>query len=177
MPPSDPETSRWFSEEVLPHERELRSYLRAHFPRNLDLDDIVQETYARLLRAREQRVEMRHPRAYLFTTAKNAVFDLFRRRKVVSIDGLAELEQLPVVEDKPGVPEMVSHNQELQLLMEAIQSLPERCRLVVTLRKIHGLSHREIAERLGISENTVNAQVAIGVSRLQDWCRAHGVIP
>lgn len=175
MPPADPETARWFAEEVRPHEAELRGYLQAHFPRHLDLDDIVQETYARLLRAREQQTEMRSPKSYLFATARNAVFDLFRRRKVVSIDGIAEFDRLPVIEDKPSAAEAVSHDQELQLLTEAIQSLPDRCRLVLTLRKIHGLSHREIATQLGIAENTVNAQVAIGVLRLRDWFRAHGV--
>ena len=62
-----------------------------------------------------------------------------------------------------------------QIYAEAIQALPQRCRQVLTLRKIHGLSHREIATRLGISEHTVNAQVAIGVLRLRDHLRAHGI--
>ena len=51
MPPSDPETTRWFAEEVQPHESELRAYLRAKFSAHLDIDDLVQETYARLIQA------------------------------------------------------------------------------------------------------------------------------
>jgi RNA polymerase sigma factor (sigma-70 family) len=174
VPPSDPETARWFAEEVQPHESELRAYLRARFSAHLDIDDLVQETYARLLQAREQ-APLRSAKAYLFTTARNAAFDLFRRRKIVAIDGIAELELLPVLEDRPGVAEAVCHDQELQLLAEAIQALPERCRRVLTLRKLHGCSHREIAHQLGIAENTVNAQVAIGVLRIRDYLRAHGV--
>ena len=46
---------------------------------------------------------------------------------------------------------------------------------MLTLRKLHGLSHREIAQQLGIAENTVNAQIAIGVLRLRDYLRARGV--
>jgi len=172
MPPPDPDTARWFADEVQPHESELRAYLRAKFSAHIDIDDLVQETYARLLQAREH---VRSTKAYLFTTARNAAFDIFRRRKIVPIDGIAEIELLPVFEDRPGVAETVCHDQELQLLAEAIQALPERCRRIVTLRKLHGLSHREIAEKLGISENTVNAQVAIGVLRLRDYLRAHGV--
>jgi RNA polymerase sigma-70 factor (ECF subfamily) len=177
MPPADPETARWFAEHVRPHESALRAYLRAHFPEHLDLDDLVQETYARLLQAREQQAPLRSPKAYLFATARNAALDFFRRRKIVAIDGIADLDLLPVLEDRPGIAEAVSHDQELQLLAAAIQALPERCRRVLTLRKLHGLSHREIAQQLGIAENTVNAQVAIGVLRLRDWLRARGVGP
>jgi RNA polymerase sigma-70 factor (ECF subfamily) len=173
-PPADPETARWFEEEVRPHESELRAYLRATFSGHVDIDDLVQETYARLLQAREQ-APVRSTRAYLFTTARNAAFDIFRRRKIVAIDGIAEIDLLPVFEDRPGVAEAVAHDQELQMLAEAIQALPERCRRVLTLRKIHGLSHREIARQLGIAENTVNAQIAIGVLRLRDYLRARGV--
>lgn len=174
MPPSDLETTRWFAEEVQPHESELRGYLRAKFSAHLDVDDLVQETYARLLQAREQ-APLRSAKAYLFTTARNAAYDYFRRRKIVAIDGIAEIELLPVFEDRPGVAEAVCHDQELQLLAEAIQALPDRCRRVLTLRKLHGLSHRDIAQQMGITENTVNAQVAIGVLRLRDYLRDRGV--
>lgn len=174
MLPSNLETTRWFVEEVQPHESELRAYLRAKFSAHLDIEDLMQETYARLLRAHE-RTPLRSAKAYLFATARNAAFDFFRRRKIVSIDGVAEIELLPVFEERPGVAEAVCHDQELQLLAEAIQALPERCRRVLTLRKLHGLSHREIAAQLGIAENTVNAQIAIGVLRLRDYLRARGM--
>jgi RNA polymerase sigma factor (sigma-70 family) len=174
MPPQDAEQARWFAEEVQPHEASLRAYLRNKFPAHPDLDDLVQETYARLLEARE-RHPLHAPRSFLFATARNAAFDFFRRRKVAPIDGLAEIDLLPVFEDRPGVAETVCHDQELQLLAAAIQALPDRCREVVTLRKIYGLSHRDIADQLGISVHTVNAQIAIGVLRLRNYLRAHGV--
>jgi RNA polymerase sigma-70 factor (ECF subfamily) len=174
MVPPDPETSRWFTTEVRPHEPELRAYQRGKFSAHPDIDDLVQETYARLLQAREH-APLCSAKAYLFSTARNAAFDYFRRRKIAAIEGMAEIELLPVFEDRPGVADTACLNQELQLLAEAIQALPERCRRVLTLRKLHGHSHREIAEKLGIAENTVNAQIAIGVLRLRDWLRSRGV--
>ena len=50
-------------------------------------------------------------------------------------------------------------------MTKAIQSLPDRCRQVFTLRKVYGLSQKEVARELGISEKTVSAQIAIGMRK------------
>ena len=76
---------------------------------------------------------------------------------------------------RPDAAEALSHEQELQLLDEAMRALPPRCREILTLRRLHGLSHRAIAERLGIAEGTVNAQLAIGLLRCRQYLCAHGV--
>ena len=174
MPPVDAEASRWFADEIQPHEADLRAYLRAKFSAHPDIEDLIQETYARLLQAREQS-PVRIGKAYMFAAARNAAIDFFRRRKIAIIDSIAEMDLLPVFDHRPDVAESACRNQELTMLAEAIQSLPDRCRQVLTLRKLHGLSHHEIAIALGISENTVNAQVAVGVVRLREYLQRHGV--
>jgi RNA polymerase sigma-70 factor (ECF subfamily) len=175
VPPLDAEQTRWFVEEVQPHEAALRAYLRLRFPTLRDIDDLVQETYTRLIRARNTG-QVNHPKAYLFAAARNAALDLFRREKIVSIDSLADIEQLSVLENRPDAAETACHDQELDILSEAIQALPARCREILTMRKLRGLSHRNIAQALGISEHTVNAQLAIGVLRCRQYLRARGVL-
>ena len=175
MPPLNPEQARWFAEEVQPHEPELRAFLHRHFPTVQDIDDLVQEAYLRLIRARSTGA-IAEPRAYLFQTARNAAYDLFRRKRVVLLDDLAERHRPSVVEDSPDAAEIFSHAQEIELLVESIHALPPRCREVLTLRKLHGLSYREIAARLGISEHTVNAQLAIGIVRCRQFLEARGMI-
>lgn len=167
--------SRWFAEEVLPHEPALRAYLRSHFPSLSDIDDLVQETYLHLWRARMSG-KISEARPYLFAIARNAACDVFRRRKNISLTGLAEIERLGVVEDKPAAGEALAREQEIEILQEAIGALPARCRRVFTLCKLYGLSHREIASQLGISEHTVNAQITIGVLRCRNHLRACGVL-
>ena len=54
-------------------------------------------------------------------------------------------------------------------MTEAIQSLPDRCRQIFTLRKVYGMSQQQIAQRLGISEHTVSAQLTIGVRKCTDY--------
>ena len=175
MPQSDAEQSRWFSEEVHPHEPALRAYLHGCFPTLQDIDDLVQEAYARLIRAHNAG-QVGHPRAYLFATARNAALDLFRRGKIVSIEALADIERLSVLDGGPDAAEQASHDQEIEILHEAIRLLPDRCRQILTRRRLRGQSHREIAEALGISEHTVNAQLAIGVLRCRQYLRARGVL-
>lgn len=172
---SKTEQARWFSEQVQPHEPALRAYLRSRFPTLQNIDDLVQEAYLRLIHA-QNRGSVQHPKAYLFTTARNAALDLFRRDRVISIEGIAEIEALPVLEEGPDGVEQACHAQELEILSDAIRALPERCRQVFTMRKLQELSHREIAQALGISEHTVNAQLAIGILRCREYLRARGML-
>ena len=171
---TEAEHSRWFKEEIAPHEAELRAFLRGRFPSLHDIDDLVQETYARIVRARAVG-KARLTRAYLFVTARNAALDLLRRGRIVSIEGIAEIDRLAVVEDRPDAAEAASHEQELEILAEAIATLPERCREIFILRRYHDLSHAEIAARLGLAENTVNAQLVTGMLRCREYLRARGV--
>lgn len=152
----------------------LRAWLRSRFPSLTDPDDLVQETFARVLQARAA-APIATAKAFLFTTARNLAIDRLRRDQIVGIDSLAEIEELSVFDDVPGVSETVGRRQELELLTQAIQSLPERCRQVLTLRKIYGLSQREIAAQLGISEHTVEAQVGNGMRRCAEFLARHGL--
>ena len=65
--------------------------------------------------------------------------------------------------DAVDVVETVSKQQELELLTKAIQSLPERCRQILTLRTAYGLSQKQIADQLGVSLSTIEKQMAQGI--------------
>ena len=175
MPPQNPELARWFAEEIQPHESALRAFLRARFPTLVDIDDMVQESYARLLQVREKE-KIGNPKSYLFATARNAALDFFRQRRPVSLETLVRDDDQTVLEDRSSAADTLNHAQELEILMNAIATLPERCRQVMTLQKIHGLSNREIAERLGISIHTVNAHMVIGLMRCREYLKVRGVL-
>jgi RNA polymerase sigma factor (sigma-70 family) len=84
---------------------------------------------------------------------------------------------LSVADERVSAPEALAHAEDFQVLIRAIQSLPDRCRQVVTLRKIYGLSQKEVAERLGISEHTVEAQGGIGLRKCIEYFRRQGYTP
>jgi len=172
-----PETNhaRWFAEEVQPHESSLRAYLRGMFPTLPDVDDLVQESYARLIRAKEAG-RISYVKAFLFTTARNAALDIFRRNKVVTMEPVADMASLSVIEDAPNAAEATTKQEELEMLATAVRGLPDRCRRVLTLRLLYGLSHKEIAADLGISEHTVKAQLAKGMRRCSEYFESRGLL-
>jgi RNA polymerase sigma-70 factor (ECF subfamily) len=170
-PQSD--STQWFTAELAPHESALRAYLRG-LVNPSEIDDLVQETYARLLRARE-RGPIEHPRGLLFATARNAARDLFRRRTTAHTIPITEFVAARVFDPAPNAAETASRQQETDLLATAIAELPPRCREILVLRKFENLSHREIAEKLGISVHTVEVQLTKALHRCEEFFARHGL--
>ena len=159
---------RWFAEEVQPHGPSLKAYLRGSFPSLRDVDDLVQESYLRLWRARTTQ-QIRSARAFVFQVARRLAIDLLRRRESSRIEPVCDLAALSVMEERPDVADAVCQSEELRLLAQAIHILPGRCREVMILRKIEGLSQKEIAARLGITEGTVQVHIGRGLRHLEDF--------
>lgn len=166
--------SRWFAEEVQSHDSSLRAYLRGTFPTVRDVDDVVQESYLRIWRARTGQ-PIRCGRGFLFRVARNVALNLLNRRRHSPIVAVKDLRCLDVVEDGPNAATTACAREELLLLARAIDSLPARCREIVILRRLKNVPQKEIAARLGIAEDTVEVQVARGVKRCGAYLRRHGV--
>ena len=166
------ELSRWFAAEVQPHEAALRAWLRVRFPSVGDGDDVVQESYLRLVKAHETG-PIRAAKSFLFMTARNLALNYLRHQRYERAEALRETESTSVLDESASIPETVARAQETESLKKAIQSLPERCREVFTLRRIHGLSQKEVAAQLGISEKTVEAQSVIALRKCVEYFRLH----
>ncbi|MGH7956741.1 MAG: RNA polymerase sigma factor [Opitutaceae bacterium] len=160
--------SQWFHDEVHPHDAQLKSYLRGSFPSVREVDDLVQESYLRVWKARAAQ-PIGSARSFLFQVARRLAIDVLRRRKTSRIDAVCDLAALPVIEDRPSAADAACRSEELWLLAQAIHALPARCREVMILRKIEGLSQKQIAVRLGITEGTVQIHVGRGLRHLEDF--------
>jgi RNA polymerase sigma factor (sigma-70 family) len=155
----------WFATEVLPHERLLQRYLLRVWRNPSEVADLVQEVYVRVYeRARDQRPKL--PKAFLFATARNLMTDHLRRSRVVSIDTELEVEGIEVLVDELSPERHLSARQDLGRLALAFDSLSDKCRDVVWLRRVEGLSQRETADRMGLKEEAIESQLSRGIRAL-----------
>ena len=174
--PPDAEQIRWFAEEVQPHEASLRAYLRRQFPALFDVDDVVQESFIQIeLAQRSDKIVS--VRGFLFTVARNIAVSLHRKRKFIARTAVNELPSSCVLDENADVVAAVCRRDEFDLIAEAIGTLPARCREIVALRLICGTENRVIAQKLGLSEQTVRVQVARGLKKCVKFLSKRGVVP
>lgn len=148
---------------------------RRFLSRGDDVDEIAQETFLRSFAA-EANGAIASPEAFLFTTARNLALNEKQRkahRLTMSLEDFSSPDVLGS-DQQPLEDEKLYGRQMLTVFAEAVAALPEQCRSVFLLRKVHGLSQREVAQRLGISESTVEKQVAGGLRRTSEFLRRRG---
>lgn len=155
----------WFEAEVLRHEASLTRYLRRAWTNHDDVADLRQEVYIRVYESAARQLPD-SPRAFLLATARNLIFDRVRRERIVSIDLTQDFDSPSVLVDEVSPEQRVNARQELRRLSDAIDQLPANCRAVIWLRRVDGLSQREVAQRLGMQEGTVASHLARGLKVL-----------
>lgn len=159
------ERALWLATQVMPHEPAVRSWLRRGRQAEVDIDDVIQETYAKLVTVAEVS-EIRNVRAYFFRAAHSVVMSRMRRKSVVSIRSLAEVESLQLAVEELTPEDTVMARNELQVLAELISRLPEKTRRIFLLSRVSGLSQKEVSRRTGIAESTVEKHIARGLGLL-----------
>lgn len=137
-------------------------FLHQNWRNKADLEDFRQEIYVELLEAAETRIPER-TKPFVFATARNMLIDRVRREQIVPIDAVADMDAYGLATDEPGPDRSVIARDVLRKLHLALDRLPPRAREAVVLRRIEGLSRREIAERMGIAERTVADHIAHGM--------------
>lgn len=162
----------WFIREILPLEAALMQYLQHNWRNVADITDLRQDVYLRVCEAAAQEPP-RHPRQFLFTTARNLLIDRVRHAQIIPIEAVSDLEALEVAKDEPSPERSAIARDELRRLQAALDRLPERCREVVMMGRVEGLSGREIAARLGVAECTVSEHLAKGMRALANILFGH----
>ena len=156
----------------LEHSNFLKAFLRRFVSRHQDIEDIAQEAYIRAFKV-EQNDSIDHPKTLLFTIAKNIALNELRSKSRRVTDYIEESQSAQEGE-APSTEEEVLGLERLDIYCEAVDKLPEQCRRVYLLRKVHGMSHKAIAQRLNITVRTVERHLAKGVLRCREQMREEG---
>lgn len=153
--------------EVLPLEAALTQFLRNSWRNSSDISDLRQDIYAQICEvAKKQPPNPVKP--YLFAIARNLIINRVRHERVIPIEAVASPDALGVPLDQPGPERNVMARDEFLHVRAAIDRLPPRCREVVIMARLEGLSGREIARRMGVSESAVSHHVEKGMRLLAD---------
>lgn len=130
--------------------------------------DLAQETYARVLGFSMAKVgEVQAPRALLYSTARHLIADQVRRDRVRLHSGLDDCDQMAGPTDRQPE-QLATRRQQLERLLDTVAELPPRCREAFVLHKLKGLTHAQVAKRMGITINAVEKHLirALVVCRL-----------
>ncbi|MEC9260428.1 MAG: RNA polymerase sigma factor, partial [Pseudomonadota bacterium] len=139
----------------------LKKFLRRYVTSDHDIEDIIQEVYIKAHHAESEK-EIEHPKAYLFSIAKNLALDELKKSSRVMTKYIEECIASIPVEETDSMESEAEANESLSRYCEAIDLLPDKCKQIYIMRKVHGLKHKDIADKLGISISSVEKHLKLG---------------
>lgn len=149
----------------------LMRYASRYFRRPQEVEDVVQETFVRVIEAQQTRGTQVSD-AYFFRTTRNLALNRLDRCDHRLTDTVGDLLDQTVIQESPSLEEQFESRERFELFCRAVRELPVKCRRVFVLRRVYGLSHREIAERMGISVKTVEVHLTKAIVRCTDYMDA-----
>ncbi|MFA5629925.1 MAG: RNA polymerase sigma factor [Porticoccaceae bacterium] len=153
-------------------EARLKAYLGRILKRPEDVEDITQESFARVLEA-GSKGKIEYPKAYLYRTARNLALNAVTKKSYQLEDFIEDLQDSTVIEDEVTLEDQVIAQRRFELFCRATAELPDQCRRVLILCRVYGLSMREVSERLGISISTAEKHLAKGLLRCAAYMENH----
>ncbi len=132
----------------------LTRFVNRFFSNKEDVEDVVQETYLRAYVA-GQKAEIVKPKSFLFTTAKNIALTKLNKKSKQVTDFLEDYSQRHDLNIDPSPPEIVDAQQQLVIYCAAVKTLNGKFREAFLLKKVHGMTHKEIATQMSLSLSSV----------------------
>ena len=153
----------------------LRATISRYLRRPEDVEDVVQETFVKSFEAK-RKSRILNPKAYLFATARNLSLKHQALHANKLTDYIEDIDLLGVIDREIPLDSVVEAHEQFSIFCEAVRNLPLQCRRVFILKKVYGLSHQEIAQRLNITVGTSTQHLAKGVSRCTIYMEERGYL-
>lgn len=146
-------------ELYLSHRQALVEYASPIVGCRAKAEDVVQEAWLRFNEASTDRVPLPQPVGYLYRIVRNLAFDLNRRLTLENRHPASEDELQGLPSENPSPECEALYRDELQRLQDAMTRLPERSRQAFVMHRLHGMTFKDIALRLGISTSLAHQLV------------------
>lgn len=149
------------------HYKELVRYSMRFVMSKETAEEIVQDVFIRIWNMRDTLVIGKSVDAYLFASVKNGSINYLKSKyakiRFVDLDHSGILSLYQTAEDDIVTTEL------LEVLHQAVHSLPPKCKIIFNLSRNAGLSMEEIAGQLNISRKTVQTQIGIALQKIKKY--------
>lgn len=161
--PNEPQQdlARVFSE----HRASLQGFLRKRLG-EVEVEDAMQETFLRLLNYQTHHA-VEHPSVLLYRIAEHVALDFARRARSHRVAAHCPLDEMQLLSEAPTQEQQLLAEQELELLIDAIERLTPRCQEVFLLSRMENMSYPQIAARCGISVKMVEKHISRALAELR----------
>lgn len=152
------------------HHSALKRFIARYLSSQHDIEDVAQESFLRAFRAGME-YDVHQPKSFLFRIAKNVAISELRAKSRQITESIEEHASEALIKDQWSLEDDMLARERLGLQCEAVAALPPQCRRVYILRKVHGLSHQDIANRMGIGKKTVEKHLYKGIAACDHYIR------
>jgi len=158
------------------YKQRLANHIR-HLVHPQDIDDIVQDTFIKSYEA-ELKQNIEFPKTYMLRTARNLALNHIQKHDNKLTDSVEETHLTTVSMSSPSLEQEFESKERFLNFCRATDKLPDQCRKAFILKKVYGLSQKEISTYLNLSESTIEKHIAKGIRRsfeyMKDLESGHG---
>ena len=158
------------TEAYVKYELAIKRFVSKFLPRPHDVEDVSQEAFLKAYAA-ERKHDIDQPKSYLFRVAKHIAISKLRKDARQPLSFIEDFDILDVIGESSTVEDEIMAREQLGLRCDAVAALSPQVRRAYLMRKVYGMSYKQIAERLNISNSTVEKHLAKGILQCESFVR------
>jgi len=158
------------------HQAFLKRFLGRFLSRTQDIDDVLQETYLKAYSAERGQV-INSPKSFLFRVARNTALTELKRKSRQIIECVEDYQDEEILLTDNPVEDQAAATEKLGVFCQSVLEMSPQVRRVFLMRKVYGMSQKEIADELGIAQSTVEKHIARGLLVCSEYMANHAQSP
>ena len=129
-------------------------------------EEVVEDVFIKLWNRRDQAMDIQNLKVYLYIATKNTALNYLSKKAIELTAAPFDFLDIDTADVNASPEQMMITAEMLRKMQAAVDALPPRCKMIFKLIREDGLRYKEVSDILGISVNTIDAQMAIAVKRI-----------